>query len=67
VKYAFEKNGIAVADPVWVVHAGRDPHEDKIFGLVVIGIGIAFTALLLGLESYRKRKRIAAQPLRVNA
>jgi hypothetical protein len=67
VKYAFEKNGIAVADPVWVVHAGRDPHEDKMVGLIAIGIGIAFAALMVGQESYRKRKRIAAQPLPANS
>jgi hypothetical protein len=67
VKYAFEKNGIAVADPVWVVHAGRDPREDKMFGLIVSGIGIAFAALVLGLESHRKHKWTAAQPLRVNS
>jgi hypothetical protein len=62
VKYAFEKNGIAVADPVWVVHAGRDPNEDKVFGLIMIGIGIVFVAVVWGKESYRKRKRIAAPP-----
>jgi hypothetical protein len=63
VKYAFEKNGIAVADPVWVVHAGRDPHEDKMFGLIAIGIGIAFGALMFGMEKYRKRKGATARPL----
>ena len=67
VKYAFEKNGIAVADPVWVVHAGRDPYEDKKFGLIVIGIGIALAALVWGKESYHRRKRIAPRPLQENA
>jgi len=63
VKYAFEKNGIAVADPVWVVHAGRNPQEDKMFGLIAIGIGIAFVGLMFGLESYRKRKGATVRPL----
>jgi hypothetical protein len=48
VKYAFEKNGVAVADPVWVVHAGRDPQEDKLVGLIAIGVGIVFAAVLWG-------------------
>lgn len=63
VKFAFEKNGIAVADPVWVVHAGRNPQEDKMFGLIAIGIGIAFGGLMFGLESYRKRKGATVRPL----
>jgi hypothetical protein len=67
VKYAFEKNGIAVADSVWVVHAGRNPHDDKNIGLIIIGVGLAMTALILGLESYRKRKRSAARPLPATA
>jgi hypothetical protein len=67
VKYAFEKNGIAVADSVWVVHAGRDPYKDKNFGLFMIGVGLAMVALIFGLESYRKKKRTAARPLPATA
>jgi hypothetical protein len=63
VKYAFETNGIAVADSVWVVHAGRNPYEDKNFGLLLMGAGIAMAAVIFGLGSYRKRKRRAARPL----
>jgi hypothetical protein len=63
VKYAFEKNGLTVADSVWVVHAGRDPYKDKNFGLLMIGIGVAMAALIFGMESYRKRKRTAPRPL----
>jgi hypothetical protein len=66
VKYAFEKNGISVADPVWIVHAGRDPKEDKMFGLIMIGIGFVFVALVWGKESYRQRKEIAPRPLQAS-
>jgi hypothetical protein len=60
VKYAFEKNGIAVADPVWVVHAGRDPSWDKQMGLITMGVGIVLTGLVFGWHTYRKRKSAAA-------
>jgi hypothetical protein len=67
VKYAFEKNGFTVAEPCWVLHAGREPSSDKLFGMAMIGLGIAFTAGVLGLESYRKKKRAAARPLPATA
>lgn len=60
VKYAFEKNGIALADPVWVVHAGRDPSWDKQMGLVTMGAGIVLAGLVFGWQRYRKRKSAAA-------
>ena len=66
VKYAFEKNGIAVADPVWVVHAGREPSGDKKFGLIMIAIGIAGAALLQVLNSLRNRKN-TPPPLQARA
>ena len=67
VKYAFEKNGIAVAEPCWVIHTGREPSSDKTFGLAMIGLGIAFTAGIFGLESYRKKKRTVSRPLPATA
>jgi hypothetical protein len=67
VKYAFEKNGIPVADPVWIVHTGREPGGDKKFGAIMMIAGIALSALLYGLDSYRQRKNTAAKPLRALA
>jgi hypothetical protein len=67
VKYAFEKNGITVDETCWVVHTGRDPSSDKTFGMVMIGVGIACAAWILGRESYRKKKRTAARPLPATA
>lgn len=62
VKNAFEKNGITVAEPVWVVHAGRDPSSDRMFGLVMMGLGIVVAGLVFGLESFRKRKKSTEPP-----
>lgn len=59
VKYAFARNGLTVADPVWVVHAGRDPSWDKEAGLMVMAAGIVLAGVVMGLESYKKRKRTA--------
>ncbi|HTT32427.1 MAG TPA: hypothetical protein VMH48_02395 [Methylomirabilota bacterium] len=67
VKYAFEKNGIAVADPVWVVHTGREPSGDKKFGAIMMVVGIVFGVLLYGWDSYRQRKNAAARPLKASA
>jgi hypothetical protein len=60
VKYAFEKSGVAVANPVWVMHAGRDPSLDRATGLSMMGLGVALAGLVLGWQSYRRRKRAAA-------
>jgi hypothetical protein len=67
VKYAFEKSGVPVANPVWVVHAGREPSWDRKGGLSVMGVGAALAGLVFGWQSYRKRKRAAAQPLQATA
>ena len=67
VKYAFEKNGIAVADSAWVVHAGREPGGDKKFGMIMVAIGIAGAALIQVLNTYRKKKNAAARPLQALA
>lgn len=67
VKYAFEKNGVAVAEQVWVVHTGREPVGDKKFGLIMIAIGIAGTGLIYGLNSYQNKRKAAARPLQVPA
>jgi hypothetical protein len=67
VKYAFEKNGITVAESCWFVHAGREPSSDRTFGVVMIGVGLAFAAGMFGLESYRKKKRNAGRPLPATA
>jgi len=67
LKYAFEKNGIAVADPVWVVHTGREPGGDKKFGMIMVVVGIALGGFLYGLESYRKKKNAAPRPLQAPA
>jgi hypothetical protein len=67
LRYAFEKNGIAVADPVWVVHAGRDPSSDRKAGLWSMGSGVVLAVLLIGWQSYRKRKSQVAQAVRATA
>jgi len=67
VKYAFEKSGVTVANPVWVVHAGREPSWDRKMGLSLMGSGAALAGLVFGWQSYRKRKRAAAQPLQATA
>jgi hypothetical protein len=67
LKHAFEKNGIAVADPVWIVHTGREPAGDRQLGLIMMGLGIAFAGFIFGLESYKRRKSAVARPLEVAA
>lgn len=63
VRYAFEKNGMAVADTVWVVHVGRAPSDDRMIGAIMAAIGVVFAGLLLGADSYRKKR--AAWPFEV--
>ena len=67
VRYAFEKSGVAVANPVWVVHAGREPSWDRKGGLSVMGFGAALAGLVFAWQSYRKRKRAAAPPVQATA
>jgi hypothetical protein len=67
LRYAFEKNGVAVADPVWVVHAGRNPSSDRKTGVLVMGFGAVLGVFLIGWQSYRKRKRQTAQAVRATA
>ena len=63
VRYAFEKNGIAVADTVWIIHAGRAPSDDRMIGIIMAAIGVALAGLLFGAHSYGKKR--AARPLPV--
>jgi hypothetical protein len=63
VKYAFEKNGIALSEPIWVVHTGRSPSDDKMFGLAMFGLGVLCAGIVFGLESYRKKKTAAIRSL----
>ena len=67
VKYAFEKNGMAVADTVWVVHAGRAPGDDRIAGTIMMGIGVALAGLFFAVDSYKKRKNTAVTPVQIPA
>jgi hypothetical protein len=67
VKYAFEKNGVAMADTVWVVHAGRNPSADRKLGMLMMGCGAALAGLVFGWRSYQKRKRSPAPPVRAAA
>jgi len=66
VKYAFEKNGMAVADTVWVVHAGRAPGDDRVAGLIMMAIGVALAGLFFAVDSYKKRKKLAS-PVQIPA
>jgi hypothetical protein len=65
VKYAFEKNGMAVADTVWVVHAGRAPGDDRMAGLIMMAIGVALAGLFFAIDSYKKRKNAAVSALQI--
>src|SRR5690349_17724250 len=67
VKYAFEKNGMTVADPVWVVHAGRAPGDDRMAGTIMMGIGVALAGLFFAVDSYKKRKNAAMRPMQIPA
>ena len=65
VKYAFEKNGMAVADTVWVVHAGRAPGDDRMAGVIMMAIGVALAGLFFAVDSYKKRKKSTAIPVQI--
>lgn len=67
VKYAFEKNGMAVADTVWVVHAGRAPGDDRMAGLIMMAIGVALAGVFFAVDSYKKRKSAAVSPIQIPA
>jgi hypothetical protein len=67
VKYAFEKNGIAMADTVWVMHAGRDPSWDRKGGLLMMGSGASLAGLVFAWQSYRKRKRAPSPAVQATA
>ena len=65
VKYAFEKNGMTVADTVWVVHAGRAPGDDRMAGAIMMAIGVALAGLFFAVDSYKKRKNAAMRPVQI--
>lgn len=67
VKYAFEKNGMAVGDAVWVVHAGRAPGDDRIAGRIMMAIGVLLAGLFFAIDSYRNRKKTAVAPVQIPA
>ncbi|HXY24506.1 MAG TPA: hypothetical protein VEI73_07630 [Candidatus Acidoferrum sp.] len=67
IKYAFKKNGIAVGNPVWVVHTGREPGSNRNLGLGLMAAGIVFGAVLFGIDSYRKKRNAAGRPLQALA
>lgn len=67
LKYAFEKNGMTVAEPAWVVHTGRAPGDDRTIGMVLAGLSIVFAGLIFAFDSYKKRKNATVRPLQVPA
>ena len=67
VQYAFEKNGMAVADTVWVVHAGREPGDDRRAGMIMAGVGVVLGGLFFAVDSYKKRKNAAVRPVQIPA
>lgn len=67
VKYAFEKNGMAVADTVWVVHTGRAPGDDRTAGIILMAIGVGLAGLFFAVDSYKKKKKAAVTPLQIPA
>ena len=58
---------MTVADPVWVVHTGRAPEDDRRMALIFAGMGVVAAGILFGIDSYKKRKSAAAKPLQVPA
>ena len=67
VKYAFEKNGMAVADTVWVVHAGRAPGDDRIAGTIMMAIGVVLAGLFFAVDSYKQRRNAKVTPVQTPA
>ena len=67
VKYAFEKNGMAMADSVWVVHVGRAPDDDRIAGTIMMAIGVVLAGLFFAVDSYKKRKNVGVTPVHIPA
>lgn len=67
VKYAFEKNGMAVADPVWVVHVGRAPADDRVAGVIMMAIGVGLAGIFFAVDSYKRRKNAAMSPVPIQA
>src|SRR5215472_7498346 len=63
VKYAFEKNGMAVADTVWVIHVGRAPGDDRTAGIIMAAIGVALAGIFFAVDSYKRRKNAAMSPV----
>jgi len=61
VKYAFEKIGIPLADPVWVMRAGRNPSNDRMVGLSVMVGAAVFAGLGIAWLNQQKRKWAASQ------
>ena len=67
VKYAFEKNGMAVADQVWVVHVGRAPGDDRVAGMITAAIGVLLGGLFFAIDSYKRRKKASVTPVQIPA
>ena len=65
VRVAFEKNGIALADPCWVVHTGRDPKSDRQMGLILMAVSAVLAAAMGSWLSYKRKQSGAAQALQV--
>ena len=65
VKYAFEKNGYAVSDAIWVLHAGRAPSDQKGLGLFMMGFGVVAAGVVFIAEKIRNRKKRSARSLPV--
>jgi hypothetical protein len=63
VRTAFEKNGMALAEPCWVVRTGRDPQGDRNIALIIIGISAVVGALAAGWAKYKSGRRPAAQAM----
>ncbi len=63
VKVAFARNGLALAEPCWVVHTGRDPKGDRNIALIIIGISAVAGALGTAWVKYKSGRALAAQPV----
>ena len=65
VKVAFEKNGIVLGEPCWVVHTGRDPKGERNTALIIIAISGVAGALAAGWAKYKSAKGLAAPTAQV--
>jgi hypothetical protein len=61
VKYAFQKNGILIGEPCWVVYTGRDPSSDRKLGLAILGATAVLGALQAAWFACQHKRNLTTQ------